>query len=206
MEVKRINEKIEYIKASMSPLSADVGIVKDGNNTFIYDVGRCRECIEYLNGLPGYKIVVISHFHGDHMENIYDIEFNELYVGRETYKHLDIERFVSGKVIIVEAKGKIELGNIVIKAISSTHSKGALVLSVDDEYTFVGDAFYPIYKGEEKMYNVTKLKEMICEVEAMDSTAFLLSHRKKYVFSKMTICKHLKSIYNRRKTNSPYIT
>ena len=65
METRRISDKISYIPATENPLSADIGIIRDGGQTWLFDVGDSAAAID---GLSGSFQVVLSHFHGDHTE------------------------------------------------------------------------------------------------------------------------------------------
>ena len=40
-----INEKISYIACSENPLSADIGIIRDGTEIWLYDVGNDPQAI-----------------------------------------------------------------------------------------------------------------------------------------------------------------
>ena len=62
----KITDRISYIPACDRPLSADVGIVRGDEYTYIYDVGSTPETLEFLHSLKGRCDIVISHFHGDH--------------------------------------------------------------------------------------------------------------------------------------------
>ena len=73
----KINDKISYIEASLNPLSADVGIVKEGNGIFLYDAGSGDVPLSELDGTYD---VVLSHFHPDHIGNIGKVKVRNLYL------------------------------------------------------------------------------------------------------------------------------
>ena len=67
MEEIRISDAISYIGASDNPLSADIGIIRREDGTWLYDVGNGEKNIA---GLDGSYRIVLSHFHADHTGNI----------------------------------------------------------------------------------------------------------------------------------------
>ena len=40
LEVRKINDRISYIKASMEPLSSDVILIEGEEYTYLFDVGK----------------------------------------------------------------------------------------------------------------------------------------------------------------------
>ena len=60
MLIQQISDKISYIPATENPLSADIGIIRDGGQTWLFDVGNGTAAID---GLSGRFQVVLSHFH-----------------------------------------------------------------------------------------------------------------------------------------------
>ena len=78
--MKKINDYIEYIEPSQVPLSAAVYLIKGEQNTYVYDVGRAVESAEILSGIDK-KVIILSHYHGDHAENIDMLDYKQLYVG-----------------------------------------------------------------------------------------------------------------------------
>lgn len=67
MLIQQISDKISYIPATENPLSADIGIIRDGRQTWLFDVGNGTAAID---GLSGSFQVVLSHFHQDHTGNL----------------------------------------------------------------------------------------------------------------------------------------
>ena len=62
----KITEKISYIPACENRLSSDMGIVRAGGFTYVYDTGSSPEMLEKLYSFEGKCDIIISHFHGDH--------------------------------------------------------------------------------------------------------------------------------------------
>lgn len=202
MEIVKINDKISYIKAVEEPiLSSDVGIVRTKNNTYIYDVGALVEVSDYLNKIQGNKILILSHFHKDHTSVLNKVmDISKIYQGKETYKHTKIGEPMLEDVTIEDDDTIIE-----IKHLRSSHSKDSLIMIVDREYAFVGDAIYPPSEDGSKGYNVGILKEQIEQIEALDTKYMLLGHDKRFVYPKSVLEKFLKGVYKKREKGNPYI-
>ena len=199
MKIVKINDKISYIPSSLEPLSADIGIIKD-NDLWLYDVGCGLDKIEELKGKYN---VVISHFHNDHLDNINNIDINNLYVSKETYKHLKPEVINKTNVIIVS--NLISIGSIKIFPLPSSHSKGSLALEVDNEYTFIGDSAYGNYKNNRCIYNIQNLKEEIDLLKSLNSKYLLTSHFDGFIRNKNDVILELLKLYDKKSKNSSYI-
>ena len=85
MLIQQISDKISYIPATENPLSADIGIIRDGGQTWLFDVGNGTAAID---GLSGRFQVVLSHFHQDHTGNLQRLDIQNLYVSGETRRHI----------------------------------------------------------------------------------------------------------------------
>ena len=86
MKEIRINDKISYIECSEDPLSADVGIIREPDGIWLYDVGND---VRNLEGLDGKYNVVLSHFHLDHVGSLEKLNVQTLFLSKETQKHLN---------------------------------------------------------------------------------------------------------------------
>ncbi len=203
-----LTSQISYIKASEQPLSADVGIIKGACYTWLFDVGNSEEVATFLQNLPGEKILVLSHFHPDHIANWKQISHRELYQGANTYGYTK-----SG--MVVERERPIEDGlSFHLVPLPSSHAKGSLLLEVE-EYAFLGDATYctrkkvPVEKSKEAVvkpvYNAQLLKEEIQVLKGLRARYVLLSHDTVFCHEKKEIIEELEQIYARRKKESPYI-
>lgn len=189
----RISDKISYIEASENPLSAEIGIIREGGCTWLYDVGcgdspvACWE--ESCN-------VVLSHFHEDHTGSIGSVAADQLYVSRETFTHV-----LRGTVVT----GSIRVGNLHIFPLPSSHTKGCLGLEIDGEYAFVGDALYSRWRNGRYVYNVQLLQEEIAVLKRLQAPLLLVSHFKGMVRRKEEVIAELEEIYRMRVPNDPEI-
>lgn len=110
------------------------------------------------------------------------------------------------KTVIVRENFSIDDGvKLDVLLFPSTHSKGSLVLMVNEEIAFLGDSLYAKFKDDSKAYNVQLLKEQIQIIEAMPAKSFLLSHDRGKVRSKAFVLRLLNSIYGQRTPDSPYV-
>lgn len=196
-----INEKISYIEGTGNPLSADIGIVKNVNTSWLYDVGNGEDSISELNG--DYN-VVLSHFHPDHIGNISRIHVKNLYLSKETYEYIPKETVEACSIHIVTEP--INIGNLHIFPLPTSHAKGSLGLEIDGTYAFVGDALYCKAKNNTYVYNVQLLKAEIEVLKNLSSPFFLVSHFKGLIRKRADILKELETIYAMRTNESSEIS
>ena len=189
----RISDRIRYIEATDTPLSADIGFVEDGGRLWLYDVGDGERAAA---GLTGSYRVVLSHFHRDHTGNLPKIRAEELYVSRETYLHAH-----AGTVV----EGERRVGDLRIFSLPSSHCKGCLGLEVAETYAFVGDALYCRVKDGFRVYNAQLLKAEIDVLSDLRSPYLLVSHRPGLIRERAEAIDELRAIYARREKNSPEI-
>ncbi len=195
-----VNEKISCIEASDHPLSADVGIIRENDAAWLYDVGNGENPISELK--EGCN-VVLSHFHADHIGNIGRLRPKELYLSKETYGHLPKEMAADGGIHIVTEP--VSIGNLYIFPLPSSHAKGSLGLEIDGTYAFVGDALYCKAKNDRYVYNAQLLKEEIDVLNSLRSPFLLVSHFKGLVRKKEDVLEELKTIYAMREKDCPEI-
>ncbi len=188
-----LSEKISYIEFTENPLSADIGIIRDNGITWLYDVGNGEKCISELDG--SYH-VVLSHFHQDHIGNIGKIQAEELYVSKETYKHI-----LKGTIV----RDSIYIGNLHIFPLPSSHTSGSLGLEIDGTYAFVGDALYCKVKDGSYVYNAQLLKEEIDVLKKLRAPFLLVSHFNGLIRKKEDVIAELEMIYKMRVQNDPEI-
>ena len=194
--MEKITEYISYIESTEAPLSADVYIINGKNNNYIFDVGANKESREYLNKIDN-KIVIISHFHQDHIGNMRFIKDSilNLYVGDYTYRILGY----GDKVLdIVEIDDGI---NLKIIHLPNSHAKGSFALIVNNEYLLIGDALYTNRYG----YNVSLLNNEIAILKKYEYDKVIVSHKNK-IYSKKQIIHELEYYYSKREKNKPYIS
>ena len=193
MKENIINEKISYIECSDDPLSADIGIIRDGDAVWLYDVGSDERAISELTG--NYN-VVLSHFHQDHTGNIGKLNIKEAFVSPETKRHVQM-----GTV----ADKDIYVGNLHIFPLSSSHCKGCLGLEVDETYAFVGDALYSKARDGYYIFNAQLVKEEIAVLKQLKAPYLLVSHFKGMVRRRDEVIAQLEELYRSRDKNSPEI-
>ncbi len=160
-----ICEYINFIPSSDEPLSADVFFIKGDKKTYIYDIGSNEQSFNEIESVAGEKAVILSHFHPDHTANMKRISCNEIYLGRKTYEKLGKGVIVSDRIVIEDGL-KLEIARF-----PSVHAKGSLVLTVNSEYTLIGDLYY-----SNKDCNKDVAREMITAMKRLDAKYFIPSH------------------------------
>lgn len=193
METRRISDKISYIPATESPLSADIGIIRDGGQTWLFDVGNGTSAID---GLSGSFQVVLSHFHGDHTGNLKKLDIQNLYVSGETRRH------IGGGILVKE---DLFLGAMHLFPIPSSHCKGCLGLEIDEAYAFVGDALYCKGKNGDYFYNTQLLRDEIAVLKKLKAPCLLVSHHPGLVRSREEVITELAELYAQRDMGSDII-
>ena len=103
-----ITERIMYLPATSDPLSADVYFIEGDKYCYIYDVGNDDNSLHHINEVEKEKIVVLSHYHEDHVGNIDCINYRNLYVGKKTYETIGKGKLVED-VITINDGVKIEI-------------------------------------------------------------------------------------------------
>jgi len=196
MKTIALSDNIFYIPATESPLSSDVAVINDGGTHWVFDVGTDPQIPNLINSLSGEINVVISHFHPDHCLNLQHINYTNLYVGPNTYKHIK-----TGTVV----ENELKANNIIITNIPNSHAKGSLMLTYG-KHAFLGDATYCTTKQGEKVYNAQQLLEEIKMLENTDVEYFCISHDRQFAINKYRIINRLQYIYNLRQPNNPYIS
>lgn len=188
-----INEKISCIECSDDPLSADIGIIRDGDAVWLYDVGSDERAISELTG--NYNIV-LSHFHQDHTGNIVRLNIKETFVSDETKRHVQM-----GTV----ADRDIYIGNLHIFPLPSSHCKGCLGLEVDETYAFVGDALYSKFRDGYYIFNARLVKDEIAVLQNLKAPYLLVSHFKGLVRRRDEVIAELTELYQHRDKDSAEI-
>jgi len=197
--VNVLTERISYLPASPSPLSADVILIHGDNHEWIYDVGSNDEAFQYIESIKKDKIVVISHFHADHTENLKRITFSKMYCGDYTKKNFGIGNEV---ILPITFDDGIKL---TLFPIPSSHSKGAIGIAVGNQYALLGDSVYSMSKSGKAAYNLNYLKDMISTLENLDVERFLLSHKSGLEVEKAKLIADLRAIYAKRDARQQYL-
>ena len=193
METRRISDKISYMPATESPLSADIGIIRDGGQTWLFDVGNGTAAID---GLSGSFQVALSHFHGDHTGNLKKLDIQNLYVSGETRRH------IGGGILVKE---DLFLGAMHLFPIPSSHCKGCLGLEIDEAYAFVGDALYCKGKNGDYFYSTQLLRDEIAVLKKLKAPCLLVSHHPGLVRSREEVITELEKLYAQRDMGSDII-
>lgn len=193
MDILKISEKISYIPASSEPLSADIGIIREGEETWLFDVGAEPRSIE---GLPENAHVVLSHFHRDHTENLPRLKTAEVFGSDETLRHTG-----AGEAV----RQELSRGGLRIFPLPSSHCKGCLGLEVDETYAFVGDALYGRARDGFVCYNVTLLKAEIDTFKQLKAPWLLVSHHTGLLLPRENALMMLEGFYRRREKDDPEI-
>lgn len=230
----KISDKISFLECSENPLSADIGIIREGGATWLFDVGDgMKNIVPLVETGESYR-VVLSHFHQDHMGNTCRIKAEEIYVSGETYKHVRKQESLCGSGIsadairknenaigregIAEAEGSrsvsdrckiiakdVMIGDLHLFPIPSSHAKGCLGLEVDGSYAFVGDALYCKARGCYGIYNAQLLKDEIAVLSRLQAPYLLVSHYEGLVRRKDEVIAELQEIYAMRYKNESEI-
>lgn len=188
-----INEKISYIECSENPLSADIGIIREGNALWLYDVGSDERAISQVMGSCN---VVLSHFHQDHTGNLERLSVEEAFVSGETKRLVRMGTVVDRDIYI---------GSLHIFPLPSSHCKGCLGLEVDETYAFVGDALYSKARDGYCVFNAQLVKEEIEVLKGLKAPYLLVSHYKGLIRPRDEAIAELEALYRSRDKNSAEI-
>lgn len=240
---ENLQSRILHLPASMpsetSPLSADVYAIRGETAWWIFDVGACDEAVDFINNLPRdgvapgtaqhlhqdaaplKKNIVISHFHRDHFFNLPRVHFDNLFVGRETFRHCDENIRARSGTQVVESPLQFEDGlKFHIEPIPSSHAKGSLMLTVDDDVpdrdccseqsrgaiAFLGDSTYPtVNHNGPDFYNVQLLYQQIQFLKGCLAQRFVMSHRRFSPLEKETVLQLLENFYAMRQSHKNVI-
>lgn len=187
MASRKITENISFLEASESPLSADVGIIRENGAVWLFDVGNGADHLPD----PSQKYhVVLSHFHADHIGNLDLVPTEALFVSRETFRHTH-----RGTVV----DQSVSIGRLRLFPLPSSHAKGCLGLEVDGLYAFVGDALGGRSKNGSYTYNAQLLQEEIGVLKSLTAPYLLVSHHTGLVRDRLEAIAELEAIYKTRK-------
>ncbi|MBQ8623160.1 MAG: MBL fold metallo-hydrolase [Oscillospiraceae bacterium] len=166
--MKLINDYIKYIPASNDPLSADVFFIEGDKCTYIFDVGNNEQSLAEISKIDKDKVIILSHFHRDHIGNIEKLSYKELYLGSTTYEKVGQGSVVRDSVTINDGV------RIDIMHCPSPHAKGSLIATVNNEYTFIGDLYYTKPDFDKNLAHM-----MLLALEKIDTKYFVISHEPK---------------------------
>lgn len=195
----QIEDGIAYWKATQNPLSADIGVIEGERNTWLFDVGSSDEAVMCVRGLQKPKMVVLSHFHQDHITNWNRIDGERFYQGAHTFRYTKTGEVVKGHLWMEDGIG------LHLFELPCSHAKGSIGLEVNERYAFLGDAVYFTVKNGKTAYNANLLAEEIKVLRNLKAEYFLLSHDKKFVRRKEVVLAQLEGIYAKRNSRNPFI-
>ena len=189
--------------------------------------GQCDIVISHFHGdhtwwLTGHRPGEEGLEEGDTLSLTYERPaFHRLYIGAHTRKYIPDGEVITAPTIISLASGincpaeERTVGNepaqlydgvkICVFPIPNSHCKGSLIMTVDDEYAFIGDSGYCMTKDGRRCYNAQLLKDEIELLKKLPVSKLLVSHDRKYIRSKDVVLRQLEAIYGRRTPDSPYI-
>ena len=194
-----ITPGISWLKATASPLSADILLIQGQKNLWLFDVGASPEALTMLQSLPQKPNVILSHFHPDHISNLDKLDHHELFLGGYTFEKIGTG-YVIREPFLIDDGVKLRLFPI-----PSSHAKGCIGLEVNETYALLGDAAYCSAKNGSAVYNSTLLKDEIATLKALSAPYFLLSHGDPLFQQKKDVLDMLESIYAQRDPKCPVI-
>lgn len=110
------------------------------------------------------------------------------------------------KFVTVFEPVKIEDGvSIEIYHVPNSHAKGSLLMQVNEEYIFMGDALYSKAEDGAYVYNAQLLKEEIEVLKGLPGTKVFSSHETRPVKLKTGVVRFLEQIYAKREKKDAYI-
>lgn len=98
----KITDNISYIQKNHEPLSAEVVLIKGHNFTWLFDTGNGEKISNCINAVSAHKKTILSHFHPDHMANVYKVHPDTIYVSANTsgYLHLYATEYVQDSLTL----------------------------------------------------------------------------------------------------------
>ena len=188
-----VSPAVSYLPGTAHPLSAEVGIIRAGDRTWLYDVGDDPRTVPLL---PPADVVVLSHFHRDHTGNLPLLSPQTVYVSCETQRHVG-----TGVVVAQE----LYLDDLHLFPLPSSHCRGCLGLEVTETYAFVGDALYGKGRDGCAVFNVQLLQAQIAVLRRLRAPYLLVSHREGMIRSRREVLEELENLYDLRQPDCPEI-
>lgn len=171
----------------MLPLSSEVTIITGYEHTYVFDVGSNSEVLDYLKGIDN-LVIILSHFHPDHIQNIHQLNYQKLYVSKQTYKYTHAGEIVDREIVLQDSGLELH-----IFPVPSCHAKGCIGLTVNNFYAFLGDAVYGNVRSKEKEeYNYQILQNEIAVLEKISAERVFLSHRFNHINNKKGVLSYLR--------------
>ena len=192
----RVSDELYFLPSTEAPFSADIYLIKGEKKNYLFDIGIGKEARKIVDEIDN-KVVIISHFHQDHLGNLkfYDLKNEDIFIGDYTYKIIGYGTVVRN---IIEINDKV---NLKIIPIPNSHAKGSLVLLINNEILLMGDSLYCNTKG----YNVSLLNSEIKLLKELDFKYAMSSHKDK-LYPKKIVLDELEYYYSKRSKDKPYIS
>lgn len=187
-----ISAYLQYLPSSQEPLSADVYLIHGDQYEYVFDVGNNEEARDCISGIQKEKIVILSHYHEDHVGNIDKLKYHDLYVGNVT-------RDTIQKGTVIESELTIQDGvTITIRHCPSPHVPGSLIVTINGEYTLFADLYFT-----KPDYDRQAAKEMLDILKEINTKYFVVSHQEKdNVFEKEAFLRELCAYFFDTERNS----
>lgn len=183
--MNKITDIITYLPASSDPLSADIYFIEGDTNCYVFDVGNCEKALQEIIAISQEKVIILSHYHKDHIGNIDKIGYRELYVGDLTKETIQRGTVVIDEVVIHDG---VEL---FIQHCPSPHVNGSLIVTVNKEYTLIADLYFTRAGYDKELAN-----EMLKVLEELETKYFVVSHQQgENIFEKKKLIKELKEYF-----------
>ncbi len=196
-----ITQNISYLPSSTNPLCCDIVFIKTEKSTWIYDVGSSEDALNAINDISGKKNIVISHFHPDHIYNLFNknLKYDNLFVSKYTKNYSKIGNVIEADFTVEENP------EIKIFQFPSSHAKGCLAILCED-YAFLGDGTYAKEKVGHHTYNAQILQKEIEVLKSLPCKFVCLDHDPNFIQKRESLIFLHKAIYSRKKIGNPLIS
>lgn len=118
------------------PLSSDVFVVEGEKRFYVLDAGTSDAAYEAIRSLTKPVWMILSHFHRDHIGNMERLSPERVLCGLRTRKYVKDCTPVEEEILMDD--GVL----IRVQPVVSPHAPGCVMMTVNDTYTFLGDAAY----------------------------------------------------------------
>lgn len=179
MEFVEITAHCGYISEEAGLICPKIGIVHGSKGTIYFDTGaslkqiRLLECVRLEKGFKNPSILVVSHFHEDHIANFHYFAGCRVYASKVTARRIRVDEITDGRTML-------DLGDIKVEIIPlpSSHAKGSLILRVfGEEVVFLGDGVYEaVGFGEKGYYDRSLFHEMAGVLRSLQSSHYVFGH------------------------------
>jgi len=180
----KIGGDIRYVPAEEEPLSSDVFLIRGRHYTYVYDVGSSQAARHQLQREEKPLVIMLSHLHADHTANLACLTYAKLYVGGKTRQKLRVGETLSEDALCFQDGVNLEL-----RRCPSVHENGSLILTVNREYSLLGDLIYPLHKPDPSL-----ALAMLKQLSAIETRYFVVSHRKEKVFERDAFLRMVKQL------------